>query len=342
MPEFARLRSWLERRWYGPGPPLLLRPPAAMYALLVRLRRAAYARGSRASRHPGLPVVVIGNIVAGGTGKTPLAIWLAQAVRAAGQRPGVALRGYGGRVAVPRLVAAGDDPAAVGDEAVLVARRAAVPVAVGADRVAAARLLAGQGCTVVICDDGLQHLALRRDVAIAVIDGARGFGNGALLPAGPLREPVAMLDACDLVVINGEDSTGAAGARPALRMTIEPAPLRCLISGPEEPLERLRGESVHAVAGIGHPQRFFGLLRSLGARPVEHAFPDHHAYRIADLDFGDSRRIVMTEKDAVKCAAFARQRMWYLPVSASLPDADAARLLGAVLAKLPGGGASHA
>jgi tetraacyldisaccharide 4'-kinase len=336
MPDPAGVRGWLQRRWYGGAPPLLLRPLSGLYGMLLRLRRACHARGWLRSRHPGLPVIVVGNLTVGGTGKTPLVIWLAGQLRAAGRRPGVMLRGYGGALRGPHLVGAGDTSAQVGDEAVLIARRSGVPVAIGADRFAAARLLARQGCTLVLSDDGLQHLALRRDLAIAVVDGARGFGNGALLPAGPLREPANMLDEADLVVIHGADATGIAQGREVLHMSLQPGPLRALQTEREEPLAALRDQPVHAVAGIGNPQRFFDLLRSLGARPMEHAFADHHAFRAADLAFGDATRIVMTEKDAVRCSALAAERMWYLPVDASLPPADAARLLRAVLAKVAG------
>jgi tetraacyldisaccharide 4'-kinase len=323
MPERARrLRAWLARRWYGGAPPLLLRPLSALYGMILRLRRAAYSLGWFASRHPGVPVIVVGNLTVGGTGKTPLVIWLAEQLRAAGQRPGVVLRGYGGYAKAPRLVVASDEAEAVGDEAVLIARRVAVPVAVGVDRVAAARLLA----------------QLRRDLSIAVIDGARAFGNGALLPAGPLREPVSMLDAVDVVVINGADSQGVGKVRPAMRMDLLPGSLRALRDAREEPLETLRGATVHAVAGIGNPRRFFDLLRTLGAQPIEHAFPDHHPFRARDLSWGGAARIVMTEKDAVRCSALATPQMWCLPVTASLADADAARLLQLVLSKVQGGG----
>jgi tetraacyldisaccharide 4'-kinase len=337
MPEGARLGSWLQRRWYGKAPPLL-RPLSALYGLFMRLRRAAYSRGWLASRHPGLPVIVVGNLTVGGTGKTPLVIWLAEQLRAAGQRPGVVLRGYGGYARAPRLVVASDEAEAVGDEAVLIARRVAVPVAVGVDRVAAAQLLARRGCTLVLADDGLQHLALRRDFSIAVIDGARGFGNGALLPAGPLREPASLLDAVDVLVINGADSQGIGRSRQALRMDLQPGSLRALLDGREEPLQSLRGVTVHAVAGIGNPRRFFDLLRSLGARPIEHPFPDHHPFRARELSWEGAVRIVMTEKDAVRCSALATPLMWCLPVTAGFADADAARLLQLVLARVRGGG----
>lgn len=337
MPERAGLRQWLERRWYCGNAPLWLRPLAALYAVILRIRRVAYARGWIASFHPGVPVVVIGNLTVGGTGKTPLVLWLVAALRQAGQRPGVVLRGYGGKVRKARLVTGDDTAEQVGDESVLIRRRGAVPVAVGAQRAVAAELLAREGCTVVLSDDGLQHLALRRDLAIAVVDGERGFGNGALLPAGPLRESAAMLDSVDLVVVHGEDLHRTAARYMPLAMALVPAALRSVLTGREESLDSLRGAAVHAVAGIGHPQRFFTLLRRLGARPIEHAFDDHHAYVAGDLAFGDERRVVMTEKDAVRCRAFATERMWYLPVAASLPDADATRLLHAVLAKIPEG-----
>lgn len=342
MPERGGPRQWLVRRWYGGQAPLWLRPLSMVYAVALRARKAAYARGWCRTCHPGVPVIVIGNLTAGGTGKTPLVLWLAAALREAGHRPGVVLRGYGGKVRRARLVQADDTTDEVGDEALLIARRAAVPVAVGVDRVAAAGLLARQGCTVVLSDDGLQHLALARDLAIAVVDGERGFGNGALLPAGPLREPAARLGVVDLVVVHGEDRHGVAAGYGALKMNLVPGTLRHLQTGREQSLDSLRGETVHAVAGIGHPQRFFRMLGMLGARPVEHAFADHHPYAARELEFGDSMRVVMTEKDAVRCLAFADERMWYLPVAASLPEADAQRLLSAVLDKVSRGGSADA
>lgn len=343
MPESAGLRRWFEAAWYAPQPRVWLLPFAWLFGLVVALRRAAHARGILRSAHPGAPVIVVGNLVAGGSGKTPLVLWLATQLRDRGLRPGIVLRGYGGRQRAPRLVQPGDAADLVGDEALLLAGRAICPVAVGARRAAAATLLVDAGCNVVIADDGLQHLALRRDLAIVVVDAARGFGNGALLPAGPLREPVSRLPAADCVVLNGSGSPPLPqGLAPVVRMSLQLASLRALRGAGIAPPESLRGESVHAVAGIGHPARFFSLLRGLGARPVEHAFADHHAFTAQDLQFGDDRRIVMTEKDAVKCRSFATQRMWWLPVDATLSGADAAQLLQKVMAVISTRGGARA
>ncbi|HUG72785.1 MAG TPA: tetraacyldisaccharide 4'-kinase, partial [Steroidobacteraceae bacterium] len=204
MPEHSGLRHWVERSWYAPRPHPALRPLTALYALVTGLRRGVYRAGLLRSTHPGVPVIVVGNLTAGGTGKTPLVLWLAEQLRARGRKPGIVLRGYGGRQRAPRVVRADDDAQQVGDEALLLARRGICPVAIGARRTAAAQLLADSGCDLVIADDGLQHLALRRDLAIVVVDGERGFGNGSLLPAGPLRESSQRLRSADVVVMHGE------------------------------------------------------------------------------------------------------------------------------------------
>jgi tetraacyldisaccharide 4'-kinase len=334
MPEPAGLQRWLEEGWYASRPRPVLRPLAALYARLMAARRALYERGWLRSGHAGVPTVVIGNLTVGGTGKTPLVLWLAARLREAGRRPGIVLRGYGGSRRAPRLVGAGEEAALAGDEPLLLARRSGCPVATGAHRVQASRVLAGQGCDIILCDDGLQHLALRRDLDVLVIDGARGFGNGALLPAGPLREPAARLGLADLVVLHGHDERGVLPPGAAvLHMELAPLPLRRLADDEEAPLESLRGATVHALAGIGHPARFFGLLRALGATPIEHPRPDHHHYVRQDLAL-PGHRVVMTEKDAVKCRSLVagRSDVYYLPVTAVLPEADAARLLGRVLA----------
>lgn len=335
MREQSALRGAVERSWYGPKPPLLLLPLAGLYGIGMGLRRLAYRTKLLSSSHAGIPTVVVGNLTVGGTGKTPLVLWLAGRLRALGRRPGIVLRGYGGSTRAARLVQAGDDAALVGDEAVLLARRTGCAVAVGARRAEAAALLARAGCNVLIADDGLQHLALRRDLEIIVVDGARGFGNGALLPAGPLREPRVRLRKGDCVVLHGEDRHGVLpeGCVP-LRMHLEALPLRQLPAHAECGRDAPGSGRVHAVAGIGHPQRFFAQLRAMGLDPVEHAFPDHHRFTAADLAFGDGAPVVMTEKDAVRCAGLAagRRDLFYLPVAAVLPEADATRLIDRVLA----------
>jgi tetraacyldisaccharide 4'-kinase len=261
-------------------------------------------------------VVVVGNLVAGGTGKTPLVLWLAEALRARGFRPAIVSRGYGGANERPCEVAIGGDAARYGDEPLLLAERSGVPVWIGRDRASAARaaIAAHPDRDLVICDDGLQHYALARDFEIAVED-ERGYGNGLLLPAGPLREsPSRQVDA---TVVNGAPARAGAFA-----MRLEPAGFR----GVRDPqrtaaADALRGLRLHAVAGIGNPARFFATLASLGLAFTPHAFPDHHAFAPADLDFPECDAVLMTEKDAVKCRAFARESWWYLPVVAQVDPA---------------------
>lgn len=342
MPEGA-VSGWFLRHWYGGSRLRWLQPFALLFQAATALRRKAYAAGLIKSQHPGVPVIVVGNLVVGGAGKTPLVIWLAQQIQLRGLQPGIALRGYGGSAKHPQRVTGGSDPAAVGDEAVLLARRTGCPVAVGAQRAAAAQLLVASGCTCVLADDGLQHLALRRDLEIVVIDGSRGLGNGALLPQGPLREKPHRLRSVAAVVINGEDATGIAARLSApMSMTLAADELCSLKDDAPQPLQQLRGARVHAIAAIGNPQRFFSLLRSLGCEPVEHAFADHQALRQADLAFGDGLPVVMTEKDAVKCRHLATDGMLYLKLSATLPAADAGRLLQLVESCMTNGERIHA
>jgi tetraacyldisaccharide 4'-kinase len=266
-----------------------------------------------------VPVIVVGNISIGGTGKTPFTIWLVEQLRAWGWRPGVVSRGYGGRAPrYPFAVQADSDAAHSGDEPLLIAQRARCPVVVAPDRVAAARMLIDEhGVDIVVSDDGLQHYRLARDLEICVVDGRRGLGNGALLPAGPLREAPSRLAEVDLVIVNGGDWRCA----DAVSMQLQSASLRRLVDGGTQPLSALRGRRVHAVAGIGDPSRFFAGLVAAGLQVEPHAYADHHRYRPQDLAFGDDATVIMTEKDAVKCASFADARMWALPVAAQLaPD----------------------
>ncbi len=310
--------GWVERLWYDRHPAAwLLWPLSVLFGLVAGLRRAVWRLGLRRPAYPGAPVIVVGNITVGGTGKTPLVVALARRLVADGYRPGIVTRGYRGQARQwPQQVRPDSDPRMVGDEAVLLARRTGCPVAAGPDRVASARaLLSGAGCDVLISDDGLQHYRLGRDIEIAVVDGVRRFGNGRLLPAGPLREPVRRLRRVDFVVVNG----GAAGRRE-YPMTIEPVRFRRLDGGGDLPPDGLAGHRVHAVAAIGHPDRFFATLRSLGIEPLEHPLPDHHPLRREDVGFDDDLPVVMTEKDAVKCLRFATPRLWYLEVEAGLDE----------------------
>jgi tetraacyldisaccharide 4'-kinase len=338
MPESAAAR-WLQQRWYAARAPWYLLPFAALFGGIVALRRAAYRHGLLASAHPGVPVVVVGNLTVGGTGKTPFTLWLATALRARGVRVGIASRGYGGSTQGPEMVEPAGSAARYGDEALLLAQRAGVPVCVARRRLEAARHLVADGCELVLADDGLQHLALRRDLSILVVDAARGFGNGELLPAGPLREPLSRIAEADAIVVQGSAPLAAMARHPlVIPMSLQPGLLRALRGGEEQRLASWAGRRVHAVAGIGHPQRFFRLLRAAGLEPVEHAFADHHPFTAQDLAFADELPVLMTEKDAVKCQPFADGRMWCLPVAAQPDPAGAARLLERVLRLLPRGG----
>jgi tetraacyldisaccharide 4'-kinase len=274
-------------------------------------------------------VIVVGNITVGGTGKTPLVLWLAQFLRGRGRTPGIVSRGYGGNEGAPRRVLADSDPLVAGDEAVLIARRSGTEVWVGADRAATARALLGAqpACDVIISDDGLQHYALERDAEIGVVEAERGFGNGWLLPAGPLREPPSRLGHVDAVVLNQEAhvtphaSVGRMpGAAPRCAMRLEGHRFRNL----REPERRagpefFKGKRVHAIAGTANPQRFFRYLQGMGLYFTPHAFPDHHPFSPSDVAFGEADAVVMTEKDGVKCRRFADGTHWELAVDA-VPD----------------------
>ncbi len=307
------------------------------FSVAVAARRALYRIGVLRTERIGIPVVVVGNITAGGSGKTPLVLWVAQALAAQGWRPGIVSRGYGGRLAAlrepPVEVGIAADPALVGDEPLLLARRAGCPVWVGADRVAACRGLRTHHpeCDVLVLDDGLQHYRLARDFEIAVVD-ARGLGNGQLFPAGPLREPASRLASVDAVVCNG--SSAIAGLAMRLRGDRF---VRLAGGGAGAEAAALGSKRVHAVAGIGDPQRFFRHLEALGLEVVAHGFPDHHAFAAADLEFGDDLPVVMTEKDAVKCARFAQPRFWMLPVDAE-PDPALGLLIREKLSTRTAGG----
>jgi tetraacyldisaccharide 4'-kinase len=332
----------LNRIWYGGAPAsLLLLPLSWLYGVVMSVRRTFYAQGWLASYRVGRPVIVVGNLTVGGTGKTPLVAWLAERLKARGLRVGIVSRGYGSTSTAPRVIEPTSRWQDAGDEPLLLRQRTGCDVVVSTDRVAGAHLLVQRGADVILADDGLQHLRLARDAEILVIDGARGFGNGRLLPAGPLREPVSRAGWASVVVINGPAEHASIAQVPVapdrwpVPMTL--APGRVLpVAGvrADRSLESFRGQKVHAVAGIGNPARFFADLRGRGLDLVEHAFADHHPFTAADLDFGDAQPVLMTEKDAVKCRAFADARAWYVPVTAQFSDVHAGAMLETVIAKL--------
>ena len=325
---FHAMRTRIERIWYGGEPvPWWLAALVPVYRGLRALHLAPYRLGWRKPARLGVPVIVVGNLTVGGSGKTPLVIALVEALRARGFRPGVVSRGHGGTQREPLLLDDVPSPALSGDEPCLIRKRTGAAVAVGRDRARAAALLSAHGVDVVIADDGLQNPSLARDIEICVIDGRRRFGNARLLPAGPLREPVSRLDSVAFRVVNGGAAQpGEVAMRLAGGMAVAVA-----AGGGTRPLESFAGQRVHAVAAIGHPQRFFDGLRALGIEVVPHAFADHHAFRPADLAFGDQLPLLMTEKDAVKCVRFAAANAWCVPVRAELPDA----FLAALAARLP-------
>jgi tetraacyldisaccharide 4'-kinase len=328
---------WLQNHWYRINPlHLILFPISMIFRGLVAIRRDMYRNGMLSSDQLLLPVIVVGNINVGGTGKTPLTLALARQLVEHGWHPLIVSRGFGGKAKLPQQVSAASDALQVGDEPLLMARRDICPVWVGRDRAKAARaaLQAHPQCDVVLCDDGLQHYRLQRDIEIAVVDGERGFGNGLLLPAGPLREPESRLQEVDAVVVNGGE---AAAGQYAMRLSGEMFH-NLLDPGNQVTAEHFYGKKNHAVAGIGNPQRYFRYLESMGIAFTPHAFPDHHPYSSTDLSFPDCDAILLTEKDAVKCSLFADARYWVLRVDARIDPA----LLEYILRKITSHGSKTA
>jgi tetraacyldisaccharide 4'-kinase len=336
----SKLSSRIEAMWYSGARPLWLAPFSFLYGSLMSLRGFLYRIGLRHRVRIKAPVVVVGNLTVGGTGKTPLVAWLATHLAACGLRVAIVSRGYGGRARGVTRVTLHSRPSEVGDEPLLLARRAQATVFVGKDRVAAARQAVTDGADIVLSDDGLQHLRLMRDCEIVVIDGQRGFGNGSRLPRGPLRESPRRLRRVNAVVVNG--AITAPGFKlpkfvtgTAFQMNMRPGDARPVSGGASlRALSSFRGSGVHAVAAIGNPQRFFDMLREAGLTLYEHPMPDHHAFKPGDLNFGDSLPVLMTEKDAVKCAAFADQRCWYVPVTADFAESQARALVDLVIARV--------
>ena len=326
----------LEKHWQRITPfSVALLPLTALFAVVSSLRRLGYATGMLRTVRVPVPVVVVGNLTVGGTGKTPVVIWLINALRAQGFTPGVISRGYRGTEQLQAIDP--QSPASVaGDEPLLIARRAQCPVWVGRDRAAAAlNLLADNPqVNVVISDDGLQHYRLGRDCELAVINANRQFGNRLLLPSGPLREPVGRLRTVDAVIVNGRTRASDQLLHlpaPIFQMQLEGSEFRNLVddSRRAQPTD-FEAKRLHAVAGIGDPGRFFGHLRALGLSFVPHSFPDHHEFRLQDLEFADADAVLMTQKDAIKCAGFARDNWWALPVDARIDEALVKLVIGKI------------
>jgi len=326
-PEPGRgLEGWLEALWYGRSPlALLLLPAAVMFRLAVAVRRHAYRAGwLRVHRLP-VPVVVVGNITVGGTGKTPVVAWLAGVCRAAGYCPGIVSRGYGARAASqPRLVRQTDKADEVGDEPLLLCRLTGMPVCIDRDRVAAGRRLLAEGVNLIIADDGLQHLRLHRDLEIAVVDGERLLGNGRMLPAGPLREPSSRLRDVDLVLVNGGPVTrpGQIAIRHDVRR------LRSLDGSADCAVQDLCGQRVRVVAGIGNPARFYAQLARAGLDVLPVAIPDHGRVDLQSLCRESREPIIMTEKDAVKYSADISFPIWVAQLETDIPPEVGALVLG--------------
>lgn len=330
------MNAWLQKQWYCLGFwHLLLAPLAWLFWLVSGLRRLCYQVGLFRSYKLPVPVVVVGNISVGGTGKTPLVIWLAKELKKQGYSPAIISRGYGANYSAnsPIAVNADSNPNVVGDEPVLLAKRCHCPVWVGRNRfkIAQALLMAHPECNVIISDDGLQHYKLQRDFEISVVDGSRGLGNGWPLPAGPLREPASRLKTVDAVVYNGEKHNGGEPALNAFSMKLEGRIFHNLLDPTKTAQTTAFAEkSICAIAGIGNPARFFQQLSDLGLKFASQFFPDHHVFRLADLQNIKADVMLMTEKDAVKCAAFAEAHWWYLSVNAVVDEVLVTRVINKI------------
>ena len=318
----AGIENWLLKHWYGGSePPWYLRLLEPIYRLGYQRTQTKAQRDSGKYR-PSLPLIIVGNLTAGGAGKTPMVIRLCQLALEMGLKPGIATTGYGRTSRDTFLVHADGDPRLCGDEPVLLAQRTGVPVVVAAHRLDAVKKLAGMDLDLLISDDGLQQARLERDIELCVVDGARGLGNGHLIPAGPLREPAERLGQVDYVITNGE-WPGKPDTVEAHLMRLAASFVRSIDDTEEYPVEefqrRIAGNPVHAVCAIGNPDRFFLMLSVLGISADSHRFPDHHAFMQNDFDsIAGGSTIIMTEKDAVKCRSLGLENAWYVPVETQL------------------------
>lgn len=309
--------------WYGnQSVPWTARALAGVYGTVTQWRRKAYRKGWLKSGSVPVPVLVVGNLTTGGTGKTPTVIAIVKRLQVEGYRPGIASRGYGRSDEKQALRVTAETPIAdSGDEPAMLARATGAPVQLDANRLAAARALVADGCDVIVCDDGLQHYALARDLEIEVIDADRRYGNAMLLPAGPLREPVERGDEVDFRILNWATTEPRQLVRGLWPLQYRYGDAVSVATGNTRSLDSFLQRRVHAVAGIGNPERFFEFLRQRGMLIIPHAFADHYPYAPADLQFEKALPVLMTSKDAVKCRAFAASNVYELPIEAQLPDA---------------------
>ena len=323
------MQQWLINSWYKPHPiRWLLWPLSLLYRLIMGLRKLLYRLGIFKQYKLAVPVIIVGNISVGGTGKTPFVIWLAKQLQQAGFRPGIISRGYGGKAEhYPQEVMPDSDPAIVGDEPIIISRHTGCPMIVDPHRINAGNmLLQRHNCDIIISDDGLQHYALARDIEIVIVDGQRLFGNQYSLPAGPLREPISRLKNIDFIVHNS-------AAHSSYSMSLSQGQAINLSNSEiKKDLVDFKEQFVHAVAGIGNPNRFFEQLSKQGLHIQAHEFKDHHRYEKSELQFNDNNPILMTEKDAVKCHEFAYENMWYIPIEATITG----QLEHSILHKLAG------
>ena len=337
------MNNWFQKQWSSYSLwHVLLVPLSWIFFVVTSVRKFLYSLGWLKSTRLGVPVIVVGNITVGGTGKTPLVIWLAEQLQLAGFKPGIISRGYGGSSKLATAVFANSNPQLVGDEPVLITKRTACPMFVGANRVAAGQALlqANPKCDVIISDDGLQHYALQRDFEITLVNSNSGFGNQLLLPAGPLREKLSRLQSVDAIVDSGNEAASAIAFKetlqaPILNMTLQGEYFESLDgSETKQPASYFADKKLVAIAGIGNPERFFNLLSSLGLQFERKAFADHHAFTKQDLMQFSGKTILMTEKDAVKCAIFTTSDAWCLPVAATIGAPSQTSLITLILQKL--------
>jgi len=301
---------------------IIFLPLSWLFQIVLSLRKKCYQYGLLKIQKVDKPVIVVGNITVGGTGKTPFVIWLAERLRSLGYHPGIVSRGVGGKKRwLPCLIDEHSKANEVGDEALLLSKKSGCPVAIGIDRPRALqKLLEKHDCDIVISDDGLQHYRLGRDVEIALIDGARQFGNQQLLPAGPLREKISRLQEVDFAVVNSVSSCNLNNVN-TFHMMLEPVEFVSVKNESNTlPLDAFATEKIHAVSGIGNPHQFFLMLQNMKLNIVSHIFPDHYLYSQRDFHFNESYPIIMTEKDAVKCSSFADDRFWYLKVNVHVSE----------------------